>query len=135
MKKKLGYIFTSLMGLYFLISGLSVLFDISGKLKRIDLNSVNSDGEIAFILIYTGLMTGIGVTIILLQYLSGTWIYSALLATIIIGSFIVFRIVGSFMTGVLSSTQINFLAFELVEFSAGILLLVKERFKITSSTT
>jgi hypothetical protein len=66
MKRKLGYIFTNLMALYFLISGLSVLFDVPAKLKRIDLNAINSDGEIAFILIYTGLMTGIGAASLLL---------------------------------------------------------------------
>ncbi len=44
MKRKLGYLFTNLMVLYFMISGLSVLFDISGKLQRIDLKAINSDG-------------------------------------------------------------------------------------------
>jgi len=131
MKKKIGYIFTNLMALYFLISGLSVLFDVPAKLKRIDLNAINSDGEIAFILIYTGLMTGIGVASLLLQYFSGTWIYSALLTTIIIGSFIVFRIVGSIMVGFLSPIQTNFLIFEFIEVAAGVLLLIKEKFKIS----
>ena len=131
MKRKLGYIFTNLMALYFLISGLSVLFDVPAKLKRIDLNAINSDGEIAFILIYTGLMTGIGVASLLLQYFSGTWIYSALLTTIIIGSFIVFRIVGSIMVGFLSPTQTNFLIFEFIEVTAGVLLLIKEKLKIS----
>lgn len=130
MKIILGYLFTNIMALYFLISGLSVLFDVPSKLKRIDLNAVNADGEIAFILIYTGLMTGIGVTSLLLQFLSGTWIYSALLTTIIIGSFIVFRILGSVMIGSLSPTQINFLTFELVEVATGVLLLIKEKFKV-----
>ncbi|WP_128755179.1 hypothetical protein [Aquimarina sediminis] len=132
MKRKLGYIFASLMAIYFLISGLSVLFDVPAKLKRIDLTTINSDGEIAFILIYTGLMTGIGVACVLLQYFSRTWIYSALLATTIIGSFIVFRIVGSIMVGSLSPTQVNFLAFEFIEVLAGALLLRKEKFKIYS---
>jgi hypothetical protein len=134
MKRKLGYLFTYGMALYFLTSGLSVLFDVPGKLKRIDLNAINSDGEIAFILIYTGLMTGIGVTILLLQFFSRTWIYSALLITIIISSFIVFRIVGSVMVGFLSPTQTNFLAFEIIEVAAGFLLLKKEKFKISLST-
>jgi len=131
MKRKLGYIFTNLMALYFLISGLSVLFNVPAKLKRIDLSAINSDGEIAFILIYTGLMTGIGIASLLLQYFSGTWIYSALLITIIIGSFIIFRIVGSIMVGSLSSTQTNFLIFEFIEVTVGILLLLKEKFKFS----
>ena len=130
MKRKIGYLFTYGMTFYFLISGLSVLFDVPGKLNRIDLNAINSDGEIAFILIYTGLMTGIGISILILQYFSGTWIYSALLITIIISSFIVFRIVGSVMVGFLSQTQINFLGFEIIEVAAGALLLKKEKFKI-----
>ena len=130
MKKKLGYLYTYGMTFYFLISGLSVLFDVPAKLKRIDLSAINSDGEIAFILIYTGLMTGIGVASLLLQYLSRTWIYSALLITIIIGSFVIFRIVGSIMVGSLSLTQTNFLIFEVIEVTAGILLVKKEKFKI-----
>lgn len=129
MKKKLGYLYTYGMAFYFLISGLSVLLDVSAKLKRIDLSAINSDGEIAFILIYTGLMTGIGVASLLLQYLSRTWIYSALLTTIIIGSFVIFRIVGSIMVGSLSLTQTNFLIFEVIEVTAGVLLLKKEKFK------
>ena len=111
MKRRLGYLFTYGMALYFLVSGLSVLFDVPGKLKRIDLDSINSDGEIAFVLIYTGLMTGIGISILLLHFFSGNWIYSTLLITIILSSFIVFRIVGSAMVGFLSQTQINFLVF------------------------
>ena len=128
MKQKLGYLYATLMAIYFLISGLSVLFDISGKLERIDLRALNSDGEVAFILIYTGLMVGIGITCLTIQFISKSWIYPALLSTIIIGSFIVFRIVGSIMVGSLSSTQIGFLSFELVEVTSGILLLRKEKF-------
>ena len=129
MKNRLGYIYSSLLAIYFLISGLSVLFDISGKLERIDLRALNSDGEIAFILIYTGLMVGIGVASLVLQVVSKSWVYPALLSTVIIASFITFRIVGSIMIGFLSSTQASFLAFELIEVSSGILLLRKEKFK------
>ena len=35
------------MALYFLTSGLSVLFDVPAKLKRIDLSAINSDRKIA----------------------------------------------------------------------------------------
>ena len=129
MKQKLGYLFSTLTAIYFLISGLSVLLDVSGKLERIDLSALNSDGEIAFILIYTSLMVGIGVASLTLQLFSKSWVYSSLLVTIIIGSFIVFRIVGSIMVGFLSSAQTNFLAIEIVEFVAGILLLRTEKFK------
>jgi len=129
MKQKLGHLYATLMAIYFLISGLSVLFDISGKLERIDLKALSSDGEIAFLLIYTGLMVGIGVASLAMQFISKSWIYPALLSTIIIGSFVLFRIVGSIMVGSLSTTQIGFLSFELVEVSAGILLLRKEKFR------
>jgi len=129
MKQKLGHLYATLMAIYFLTSGLSVLFDISGKLERIDLKALSSDGEIAFLLIYTGLMVGIGVASLAMQFISKSWIYPALLSTIIIGSFVLFRIVGSIMVGSLSTTQIGFLSFELVEVSAGILLLRKEKFR------
>jgi len=129
MKHKLGQFYAFILAIYFLFSGLSVLFDVSGKLERIDLRALNSDGEIAFILIYTGLMVGIGVACLSIQFISKSWVYSALLSTIIISSFIVFRIVGSLMTGSLSDTQIGFLSFELIEVLAGILLLRKEKFR------
>jgi hypothetical protein len=73
MIQKLGYLFSSLMAVYFLISGLSVLLDVPAKLKRIDLQALNSDGEIAFILIYSGLMVGIGVASLAIQLVSKSW--------------------------------------------------------------
>lgn len=128
MKNKIGYLYSSLLATYFLISGLSVLFDIPGKLERIDLEALNSDGEVAFILIYSGLMVGIGVASLLLQYLSKSWVYAALLSTTVIASFIVFRLVGSIMIGFLSSVQIKFLIFEVIEVSIGVALLWKAKF-------
>ena len=56
-------------------------------------------------------MSGIGVASLLLQYLSRTWIYSALLTTIIIESFVIFLVVGSIMVGSLSLTHTTFLVF------------------------
>lgn len=130
MNQKLGYLFSSLMAVYFLISGLSVLLDVPAKLKRIDLQALNSDGEITFILIYSGLMVGIGVASLVIQLVSKSWVYSTVLATTIIASFILFRAIGSIMVGFLSTVQISFLVFEMVELTAGILLLRKAKFKI-----
>lgn len=76
-------------------------------------------------------MSGIGVTCLLLQYFSKTWVYSALLATTIIGSFVLFRIVGSLIIGFLSQTPINFLIFEFIGVTAGVLLLMNEKLKNT----
>lgn len=53
-------------------------------------------------------MVGIGVFIIAIQHLSKTWVYSALLATAIIASFISFRLVGSYMVAGFSNTQLPF---------------------------
>ena len=130
MSQKLGYLFSSLMAVYFLISGLSVLLDVPAKLKRIDLQALNSDGEIAFILIYSSLMVGIGVASLAIQMISKSWVYSTVLATTIIASFILFRAIGSIMVGFLSTVQIRFLAFEIVELTAGILLLRNAKSKI-----
>ncbi len=131
MSQKLGYLFSSLMAVYFLISGLSVLLDVPAKLKRIDLQALNSDGEIAFILIYSGLMVGIGVACLAIQIVSKSWVYSTVLATTIIASFILFRAIGSIMVGFLSTVQIRFLAFEIVELTAGILLLRNAKYLST----
>lgn len=126
MKKYLfGKIYISLMSLYFVISGFNALFDIDSKLARIGLSAIDSDGKIAFILIYCSLMIGIGVSIALLYYFSKSWEYSAILATIIILSFISFRIIGSIIVGSMSMTQLSFVAVELLEASFGIVLLYK----------
>ena len=120
-----GKIYTALMALYFFISGLSVLFDIDSKLTRISLNATNQDGEIAFILIYCGLMVGIGMAISIIAYISKSWVYSAVLAVTIIFSFILFRLVGASLVGELSKLQISFLLTEIVEFSLGLFLILK----------
>jgi len=120
-----GKIYIGIMSVYFIVSGCNVLLDVDAKLARIGLSAIDSDGKIAFILIYCGLMIGIGITIALLFYVSKTWVYSALLATIIIISFICFRLIGSYLEGTFSDTQITFLLAEMVEAAIGIVLLYK----------
>jgi len=120
-----GKIYIALMSVYFVVSGFNALLDIDSKLARIGLSAIDSDGKIAFILIYCSLMIGIGISIALLFYFSKTWEYSALLASIIITSFISFRLVGSYMVGGLSNTQVSFLAVELLEVVVGLFLLYK----------
>lgn len=132
MPDKIGMLYTVLMTGYFMVSGLSVLFDVPGKLARIGLSAVNSDGEIAFILIYCGLMVGIGAAMALMAYLSRSWVYPAVLATAIVASFIIFRLVGSFMMGSLSDTQITFITVELLEVALGSFILC--RFGFPQST-
>ena len=118
-----GKIYIALMSVYFVISGFNALLDVDAKLARIGLSALDSDGKIAFILIYCSLMIGIGISIALLYYFSKTWIYSALLASIIIISFISFRLVGSYFVGSISNTQLSFLVVELLEVTIGIILL------------
>ena len=120
-----GKIYIALMSAYFVISGFNALLDIDSKLTRIGLSAIDSDGKIAFILIYCSLMIGIGISIALLYYFSKTWEYSALLASIIIASFISFRLVGAYMVGGLSNTQLSFLGVELLEVGIGLFLLYK----------
>jgi len=119
----LGKIYIALMSVYFVVSGLNALMDIDSKLARIGLSALDPDGKIAFILIYCSLMIGIGISIALLYYFSKTWIYSALLASVIIISFISFRLVGSYLVGDLSNTQLSFLVVEFLEALIGIVLL------------
>jgi len=120
-----GKIYAGIMSIYFIVSGFDALWDIDAKLARIGLSAIDYDGKIAFILIYCSLMIGIGITIALLYYFSKTWIHSALLATVIIISFIFFRLVGSFLIGSLSDIQISFLLVEIVEATIGLVLLFK----------
>jgi len=120
-----GKVYIALMSVYFVISGFNALLDIDAKLARIGLNAIDSDGKIAFILIYCSLMIGIGISIALLYYFSKKWEYSALLASTIIVSFISFRLVGAYRVGSLSNTQLSFLGVELLEVAIGIFLLYK----------
>ncbi len=71
-------------------------------------------------------MIGIGVSIAVLFFYSKQWVYSALLGVIVILSFIIFRLVGSYLLGSLSGTQLSFLAIEILEAGIGIVLLKKK---------
>ncbi len=126
---KLGFAYVALMTFYFLVSGISVLFDVPAKLARIGLSAVDADGQIAFILIYCSLMVGIGAAMILIAYLSRSWVYPAVLATTIVASFIIFRLVGSLMMGGISDTQMMFIAVELLEVALGSFILWKYGFR------
>jgi hypothetical protein len=120
-----GKIYVGLMSFYFLVSGLTALMDIDSKLLRIGLHATDQDGKVAFILIYCSLMIGLGVSIVLIAFLSKTWVYSAVLATSIIISFIIFRFVGSYIVGSMSSVQIEYIMIELVESGVGAFLIIK----------
>lgn len=123
----LGKIYIALMSGYFVVSGFNALLDIDSKLARIGLSALDSDGKIAFILIYCSLMIGIGVSIALLSYFSKTWIYSAILAVTIVSSFVCFRLIGSTMVGEITGVQISFIAIEVIEAAIGLFLIVKSR--------
>jgi hypothetical protein len=122
-----GKIYIALMSGYFVVSGFNALLDIDSKLARIGLSALDSDGKIAFILIYCSLMIGIGVSIALLSYFSKTWIYSAILAVTIVSSFVCFRLIGSIMVGEITGVQISFIAIEVIETAIGLFLIVKSR--------
>lgn len=126
---KIGSVYMVLMAGYFMVSGFSVLFDVPAKLARIGLTALSPDGEIAFILIYCSLMVGIGAAMGLIAYLSRSWVYPAVLATTIIASFIIFRLVGSVMMGGISDTQMMFIAVELLEVALGSFILWKYGFR------
>ena len=119
----LGKFYIGAMSIYFIVSGFNALLDIDAKLARIGLTAIDADGKIAFILIYCSLMIGIGITIALLFYLSKTWFYSAVLASTIIIAFICFRLVGSYLVGEVSNTQLSFLLVEIIEAGIGLTLL------------
>ena len=118
-----GKFYIAAMSLYFITSGFNALLDIDSKLARVGLSALDSDGKIAFILIYCSLMIGIGISIALLYYCSKNWFHSALLATTIIISFICFRLIGSYFVGDISNNQLSFLFVEIIEAAIGIALL------------
>ncbi len=122
-----GRIYIVIMSVYFVVSGFNALLDIDAKLARIGLAANDLDGKVAFILIYCSLMIGIGIAIALIAFMSKTWIYSAVLATTIICSFILFRLIGSFMVGEMTNVQLSFILVEVIEASIGLLLLSKSK--------
>lgn len=124
----IGKLYTSIMSLYFMVSGFNALMDIDSKLLRIGLTANDLDGKVAFILIYCSLMVGIGVAIGLIAYMSRTWVYSAMLAVTIILSFILFRLIGSGIVGEMSSIQMSFISIEILEASIGLFIIYKSDF-------
>ena len=125
----IGRIVTWVLSAYFIVSGLMAALDINAKLERIGLSAVNDDGRIAFILIYTSLMVGIGSAMMLVYFSSKTWRFSLIIGGTIICSFIVCRVVGAIMVGHLSHTQIAFIVTELLEL--GVIVLI---FKMKGSS-
>lgn len=120
-----GKLYVLVVSIYFVVSGLNTLFNIDTKLARIGLEPVSEDGKIAFILIYCGLMVGIGVAMALLFFVSRSWVYSVWLGTIIIAAFVCFRLIGMLMLSFVSDVQISFLFFELIEVAVGVLIIWK----------
>ena len=123
----LGKVYTVIMAVYFMVSGINALADIDSKLDRIGLSAVDLDGKVAFILIYCSLMVGIGVAISLIFYFSKTWVYSAILAVTIISSFVCFRLIGTVMVGEVSNAQLSFITVEVIEVAIGLFLIIKSR--------
>lgn len=114
---KFTNIVTSILILYFILSGLSALADLEAKLMRIGLEAINDDGRVAFGLIYASLFVGIGLSMIALWYLSKTTVYSLVVAGMVIASFIMFRFFGAISVGELSALQIQFIFIEIIELS------------------
>ena len=114
-----------ILSLYFVVSGLSPLLDIDSKLQRIGLAATSEDGKVAFILIYSSLMVGIGVAMMLLARIQKSPIASLVLASVILSSFVTFRLVGSFMGGGLTEIQIAYVIIELAEVATVLFVLHK----------
>lgn len=115
----------ALLSLYFVISGLNAVFNIDAKLEGIGLAASSIDGKVAFILIYSSLMVGIGVAMSALALLLKSPGPSLMLAGVILLSFIVFRMVGAAIVGSLTGTQIGYIVTELAELFVVLFLLYK----------
>lgn len=123
MRKRIGTAYALIMAAYFLVSGGSALLDVPAKLERVGLRAIDDEGQAAFIVIYGGLMIGIGVACLLIQRMSKTWFYSALLATTVLSSILALRVVGILVTGSLSSLHATYLVVEVVEVALGVSIL------------
>ncbi|CAA0126107.1 Uncharacterised protein [Halioglobus japonicus] len=115
----------ALLSIYFVFSGINAALNIDAKLDRIGLAATGTDGKVAFILIYSSLMVGIGAAMSLLAVVLKSPGPSLILASVILLCFIVFRIVGSFITESMTQTQVEYILIELVELSIVLFLLHK----------
>ena len=115
----------ALLSIYFVFSGINAALNIDAKLDRIGLAATGTDGKVAFILICSSLMVGIGVAMSLLALVLKSPGPSLILASVILLCFIVFRIVGSFITESMTQAQVEYILIELVELSIVLFLLHK----------
>lgn len=120
-----GKLVTGALCLYFIGSGVIAAIGLDAKLVRIGLQAIDTDGKIAFLLIYSSLMVGIGVAMALMFYFSSSWSQPLVLAGTILISFIAFRIIGSIIVGYVSKTQLGYMFTELIEVTIVLTLLIK----------
>ena len=120
-----GKLVTGILCAYFIGSGVIAAIGLDAKLSRIGLQAINADGKIAFLLIYSSLMVGIGVAMALLFYFSNSWSQPLVLAGTILISFIAFRIIGSIIVGYVSKTQLGYMFTEFIEVAIVLTLLIK----------
>ena len=100
---------------YFWVSGMNAMMGLDAKLARIGLAATTQDGKMAFMLIYSGLMIGVGLSMCLLWWISKSTLYSLIIAVTIIASFVVFRLIGAVMVDEFSQVQVKFIVIELIE--------------------
>ncbi len=115
----------ALLSVYFLVSGMNAMINVDAKLERIGLTATSPDGKIAFIIIYCGLMVGIGMAMAAMALVLRSTGPSLMLAAAILLCFILFRVSGSAMVGELTQTQIGYILVEMVELSVVLFLLSK----------
>ena len=121
----IGKLVTAALAAYFVVSGLNAIFAIDAKLERVGLSAINSDGKVAFILIYTSLMVGIGTAMAVLYAIYKSCAPSLILAGCILLCFIVFRVVSSLIFGTVSGTQLGFIVVELLELAVVVFVFTK----------
>jgi len=125
--ERIGKIVTAILCIYFVVSGFDALINIDEKLERIGLIANGVDGKIAFILIYTSLMVGVALAMMgqMIVFRSST--PPLIVASAVLLSFIVFRIVGSVMFDSMTSTQLGYIVTEMVELIIVVSILWKNR--------
>ena len=123
MTEKIAGVFSLAIAAYFIVSGVSALMNVPAKLERIGLRALNEDGQAAFIIIYAGLMIGIGISALAIQLLSKAPLYPLTLLTIMMSSILAFRVYAGIRAGGFSQAQIVFTGVEIGEVAVGIVLL------------
>jgi len=126
---RIAQIFVAAMIAYFALSAIDAVFNLPHKLARIGLSAVSRDGEIAFVVIYAGLMLGIAVAILVSLLSSKTPVMALGVIASVMSCILLSRLGSLLYFGAGSSSQAIFTLVEVAKIAVATYLLYALRSK------